>query len=75
MIKISALSGRSAASSPNQKLLDRAVLGAARGRRQVTPIRLSDFALPIYDVDREAEHGLPEGAQKLKPCSPGTRAC
>ncbi len=32
----------------------------------MTPIRLSDFALPIYDADWEAEHGLPEGAQKLK---------
>ncbi|MEH2561283.1 chromate reductase [Bradyrhizobium sp. AZCC 2289] len=27
---------------------------------------MSDFALPIYDADWEAEHGLPEGAQKLR---------
>ena len=31
----------------------------------MTSIRLSDFKLPIYDADSEAEHGLPKGAQAL----------
>src|SRR5258708_8007129 len=66
MIKILAFSGSSRRDSLNQKLLDRAVLGAREAGAEVTPIRLSDFALPIYDADWEAEHGLPEGAQKLK---------
>src|SRR5260221_14758385 len=66
MTKIIALSGSSRRDSLNQKLLDRAVLGAREAGAEVTPIRLSDFALPIYDADWEAEHGLPEGAQKLK---------
>jgi chromate reductase, NAD(P)H dehydrogenase (quinone) len=30
-------------------------------------IRLSDLLLPIYDGDWEEEHGLPDGALKLKP--------
>jgi chromate reductase, NAD(P)H dehydrogenase (quinone) len=66
MTTILALSGSSRRDSLNQKLLDRAVLGAREAGAEVTPIRLSDFALPIYDADWEAEHGLPEGAQKLK---------
>ena len=65
-IKILAFSGSSRCDSLNQKLLDRAVLGAREAGAEVTPIRLSDFALPIYDADWEAEHGLPESAQKLK---------
>src|SRR5258707_12822916 len=66
MTKIIALSGSSRRDSLNQKLLDRAVLGAREAGAEVTLIRLSDFALPIYDADWEAEHGVPEGAQKLK---------
>src|SRR5260370_27526788 len=66
MIKILAFSGSSRRDSLNQKLLDRAVLGAREAGAEVTPIRLSDFPLPIYDADWEAEHGLPEGSQKLK---------
>ena len=73
MIKILALSGSSRRDSLNQKLLDRAVLGAREAGADVTPIRLSDFALPIYDADWEAEHGLPEGAQKLTALLAGHR--
>ena len=47
MTKILALSGSSRRDSLNQKLLDRAVLGAREAGAEVTPIRLSDFALPI----------------------------
>ena len=66
MIRILALSGSSRRDSLNQKLLDQAALGAGAAGAEVTSIRLSDFDLPIYDADWEAEHGLPKGAQALK---------
>jgi chromate reductase, NAD(P)H dehydrogenase (quinone) len=66
MIKILALSGSSRHDSLNQKLLDQAVLGARAAGAEVTVVRLSDFDLPIYDADFEAEHGLPKGAMALK---------
>jgi chromate reductase, NAD(P)H dehydrogenase (quinone) len=56
---------RSRRASLNQKLLDQAVLGARAAGAEVTPVRLSDFELPIYDPDFEAEHGLPKGATAL----------
>ena len=65
MIRILALSGSSRRDSLNQKLLDQAALGARAAGAEVTSIRLSDFELPIYDGDSEAEHGLPKGAQTL----------
>ncbi len=73
MTKILALSGSSRRDSLNQKLLERAVLGAREAGAEVTPIRLSDFALPIYDADWETEHGVPEGAQELKALLAGHR--
>jgi len=66
MIRILALSGSSRRGSLNQKLLDQAALGARAAGAEVTSIRLSDFELPIYDADWEAEYGLPKGAQALK---------
>lgn len=66
MIRILSLSGSSRRGSLNQKLLDQAALGARAAGAEVTPIRLLDFELPIYDADWEAEHGLPKGAQELK---------
>ncbi len=66
MIRILALSGSSCRGSLNQKLLDQAALGARAAGAEVTSIRLSDFELPIYDADWEAEYGLPKGAQALK---------
>src|SRR6202023_3072682 len=65
MIQILAFSRSSRRASLSQKLLDRAVLGAREAGAEVTPVRLSDFALPIFDADWEAEHGVPESAQKL----------
>jgi chromate reductase, NAD(P)H dehydrogenase (quinone) len=52
--------------SLNQRLLDQAALGAHAVGAEVTSIRLSDFELPVYDADWEAEHGLPHGAEALK---------
>jgi len=66
MIRILALSGSSRRGSLNQKLLDQAALGARANGAEVTSIRLSDFELPIYDADWEAEYGLPKGAQAFK---------
>ena len=66
MIRILALSGSSRRGSFNQKLLDQAALGARAAGAEVTSIRLSDFELPIYDDDSEAEHGLPKAAEALK---------
>src|SRR5258708_21733903 len=66
MIRILALSGSSRRDSLNQKLLDQAALGAGAAGAEVTSILLSDFDLPIYDADWEAEHRLPKGAQALK---------
>jgi chromate reductase len=66
MIRILSLSGSSRRGSLNQKLLDQAADGARAAGAEVTSIRLSDFELPIYDIDWEAERGLPKGAQELK---------
>jgi len=69
MIRTLALSGSSRRGSLNQKLSTRLRSARAAGAG-VTSIRLSDFELPIYDADWEAERGLPKGAQV-----PVTRAC
>jgi NAD(P)H-dependent FMN reductase len=66
MIRILALSGSSRRGSLNEKILDQAAYGARAAGAEVTSIRLSDFELPIYDADWEAEYGLPKGAQALK---------
>src|SRR5258705_3427934 len=73
MTRILALSGSSRRGSLNQKLLDQAALGAHVAGAEVTSIRLSDFDLPIYDADWEAEHGLPKGAERLKALLAGHR--
>src|SRR6202140_5179599 len=65
-MRILALSGSSRRDSLNQKLLDQAALGARAAGAEGPSIRLSDFELPIYDIDWEAERGLPKGAQELK---------
>jgi chromate reductase len=63
---ILAFSGSSRRESQNQKLLDRAVVGACEAGAEVTRIRLLDYELPIYDGDWEAEHGVPSNAQILQ---------
>ena len=63
---ILAFSGSSRRESLNQKLLDRAVVGAREAGAEVTQIRLLDYELPIYDGDWEAEHGVPRNAQVLQ---------
>lgn len=65
-IRILAVSGSSRRESLNQKLLDLAAHGARDAGAAVTSIRLADFALPLYDGDVEAEHGLPAEALRLQ---------
>jgi NAD(P)H-dependent FMN reductase len=59
-------SGSSRRNSLNQKLLDRAALGARDAGAEITPIRLLDFEMPIYDGDWEAENGVPKGPRALQ---------
>lgn len=65
-IKILAFSGSSRQDSLNQRLLEVASAGARSAGAEVTPLRLADLALPVYDGDLEAEQGLPPGALKFK---------
>jgi len=66
MARILAFSGSLAKNSWNQKLVTHAAeLARARGA-EVTVVTLRDFDLPLMDTDLEAEHGLPEGAIRLK---------
>jgi len=65
-IRILAISGSSRRESLNQKLLEIAAQGARSAGADITAVRLADLDLPIYDEDREAEYGLPNGARKLQ---------
>jgi cyclase len=65
-IKILALSGSSRRDSLNQKLLNVAARGAHDAGAKVTPIRLLDFELPIYDGDQELDCRLPAGARAVQ---------
>ena len=64
--RILALCGSTRAGSFNRLLLDVAANGAAAAGAHVTTIGLEDFALPLYDADDEAEHGLPARALGLQ---------
>jgi NAD(P)H-dependent FMN reductase len=65
-IRILAISGSSRRDSLNQGLLDVAAVGARSAGAEVTPVRLADYELPIYDGDLEAERGVPDGARALQ---------
>jgi multimeric flavodoxin WrbA len=75
MIKILALSGSSRHDSLNQKLLDRAVLGAREAGAEVTPIRLSDFARRSTMQIGKLSTDFRKARKSLRPCSPATWAC
>ncbi len=64
--KILAFAGSLRAGSFNKILLRTAVRAADAEGAAVTTIDLADYPMPIYDGDFEAEHGLPENAEKLK---------
>jgi NAD(P)H-dependent FMN reductase len=65
-IKILALSGSSRRGSYNQRVLDVSARGAFEAGADVRTIRLTDFKLPLYDADEEAEHGSPDRAKALQ---------
>lgn len=64
--KILAFAGSTRTESFNKKLLKVAIKGAEAAGAQVTYLDLRDLALPLYDGDLEASHGLPPGALKFK---------
>jgi chromate reductase len=65
-IRILSVSGSSRRGSLNQRILDLAANGAIKAGAEMTPIRLGDFDLPVYDADHEAEHGVPQSARALQ---------
>ena len=66
MIKILAFSGSGRKDSFNNKILKSAVQGAMDAGAEVTVVKLTDFNMPIFNQDEEAEFGIPEGAMAFK---------
>ncbi|RDV25149.1 NADPH-dependent oxidoreductase [Alteromonas aestuariivivens] len=66
MTKLLAFAGSTRSGSYNQAILDVAVEGAREAGAEVTQINLSDYAMPIFNQDEEAQYGLPERAQAFK---------
>ncbi len=64
--KILAFSGSTRGASFNHKLVEIAAKGAEDAGASVTVIRLSEYAMPIYDGDWEEQNGVPEQAKALK---------
>ena len=64
--KILALAGSKRRESFNRKLLRIAAEGARAAGGEVTLIEMSDYPLPLFDEDDQAEHGLPQPARELK---------
>ncbi|MPW23724.1 FMN reductase [Paraburkholderia sp. CNPSo 3157] len=65
-VRILAISGSARRDSLNRKLLRVAATGAAEAGADVTFARLTDFNLPLYDGDLEAERGIPESVRSLQ---------
>ena len=64
--KILALAGSTRRASFNKMLVRIAAAGARSAGGDVTLIDLADYALPLFDEDMEAEHGLPPNGRKIK---------
>ena len=64
--RIVAFAGSLRRDSLNKKLVRVAAEGARKAGGEVELIDLKELALPLYDADDEAEHGLPEGARRFK---------
>lgn len=64
--RILAFSGSARKASFNRQLVTVAAHSAEAAGAEVTIINLSDYPLPVFDEDYEAEHGMPENATKLK---------
>jgi len=64
--KLLAFSGSTRKESYNQQLIEEAAALAQQMGAKVTVIHLSDYPMPFYDADLEAEKGLPKNAQRLR---------
>ncbi|MGH8550541.1 MAG: NADPH-dependent FMN reductase [Methylococcales bacterium] len=63
---ILAFSGSTRLGSFNDLLVRVAARAAEQRGVAVAVIHLREFAMPLYDADLEAEHGLPDAARRLK---------
>ena len=64
--KIVAFAGSTRTGSFNKKVIAIAADAARAAGAEVTVVELRDLALPLFDEDLEAAHGLPDGAKKFK---------
>jgi NAD(P)H-dependent FMN reductase len=65
-LRILAFAGSARKDSINKKLVRAAAAAAIDASTVVTWIDLSDFSIPLYDGDLEAEQGQPAAALKLR---------
>jgi NAD(P)H-dependent FMN reductase len=65
-IKLLAFDGSGRPESINAKVLDIVVSAIRSEKIEVTRINLRDYHLPIYEMDDEIAHGLPQAAIDLK---------
>jgi NAD(P)H-dependent FMN reductase len=66
MTKILAFAGSCRKNSTNKKLVQIAALAAQKEGANVTVIDLSDYPMPLFNQDLEAEQGMPEKAHEFK---------
>lgn len=66
MAKLLAFAGSVRKGSFNNAIVEVAAEGAREAGADVTLINLSDFEMPIFSEDYEAEYGAPEGALAFK---------
>ena len=64
--RLLAFAGSTRTDSFNKKLIRVAARLAEEAGAEVTVFDLRDLDLPLYDGDLESNHGLPEGAQRMK---------
>jgi chromate reductase, NAD(P)H dehydrogenase (quinone) len=64
MKNVLAFAGSNSSTSINHKFVSH--LANRINGHEVEIIRLTDFEIPLYDIDKEKTVGFPEGVQKLK---------
>ena len=65
-LNILAFAGSTRKDSVNKKLIREAVEFAKQAGAKVTLVDLSDYPIPLYDGDLEAESGMPSHARELR---------